>query len=156
MGRGAAGGVLFYPEDEHVGIAAGHGWLGRLPVVHCAAGTNGVAISHRNGFETAARTAWYRNEQGAEEIPLPSVFLFGISDVSAFLMRDVLTFRGTMKLDAMKRQGARMDLTLCQVGTKSRADELPAESAEDTSFMLCEFLFFSSRSIHLRNTNKTK
>ena len=47
-----------------------------------------------------------------------------------------------------------MDLTSCPVGTKSRADELPAESAEDTSFMLCEFLFFSSRSIHLRNTNK--
>ena len=110
--------MLFYPEDEHVGIAAGHGWLGRLPVVHCAAGTNGVAISHRNGFETAARTAWYRNEQGAEEIPLPSVFLFGISDVSAFLMRDVLTFRGTMKLDAMKRQGARMDLTSCQIGIR--------------------------------------
>ena len=46
----------------------------RLPVVHCAAGTNGVAISHRNGFETAARTVRYRNEQRAEEIPLPSVF----------------------------------------------------------------------------------
>ena len=68
------GGLLFYPEDEHVGIAAGHGWLGRLLAVHCAAGTNGVVISHRNGFETAARTVWYRNEQGAEEIPLPSVF----------------------------------------------------------------------------------
>lgn len=68
------GGLLFYPEDEHVGIAAGHGWLGRLLVVHCAAGTNGAAISHRNGFGTAVRTVRYRNEQRAEEIPLPSVF----------------------------------------------------------------------------------
>lgn len=68
------GGLLFYPGDEHVGIAAGHGWLGRLLAVHCAVGTNGVAISHRNGFETAARPVWYRNEQRAEEIPLPSVF----------------------------------------------------------------------------------
>ena len=53
------GDLLFYPEDEHVGIAAGRDWLGRLLVVHCAAGTNGVAISHRTGFETAARPVWY-------------------------------------------------------------------------------------------------
>lgn len=56
------GDLLFYPEDEHVGIAAGRDWLGRLLVVHCAAGTNGVAISHRTGFETAARTVWYGEE----------------------------------------------------------------------------------------------
>ena len=53
------GDLLFYPEDEHVGIAAGRDWLGRLLVVHCAAGTDGVAISHRTGFETAARPVWY-------------------------------------------------------------------------------------------------
>ena len=56
------GDLLFYPEDEHVGIAAGHDWLGRLLVVHCAAGTDGVAISHRTGFETAARPVWYEDE----------------------------------------------------------------------------------------------
>lgn len=56
------GDLLFYPEDEHVGIAAGHDWLGRLLVVHCASGTGGVAISHRDGFETAARPVWYGNE----------------------------------------------------------------------------------------------
>lgn len=56
------GDLLFYPEDEHVGIAAGRDWLGRLLVVHCAAGTNGVAISHRTGFETAARPVWYEDE----------------------------------------------------------------------------------------------
>lgn len=56
------GDLLFYPEDEHVGIAAGRDWLGRLLVVHCAAGTNGVAISHRTGFETAARPVWYGDE----------------------------------------------------------------------------------------------
>ena len=53
------GDLLFYPEDEHVGIAAGRDWLGRLLVVHCASGTGGVAISHRTGFETAARPVWY-------------------------------------------------------------------------------------------------
>ena len=56
------GDLLFYPEDEHVGIAAGRDWLGRLLVVHCASGTGGVAISHRTGFETAARPMWYTDE----------------------------------------------------------------------------------------------
>ena len=56
------GDLLFYPEDEHIGIAAGRDWLGRLLVVHCASGTNGVAISHRTGFETAARPVWYGDE----------------------------------------------------------------------------------------------
>ena len=56
------GDLLFYPEDEHVGIAAGRDWLGRLLVVHCAAGTDGVAISHRTGFKTAARPMWYGEE----------------------------------------------------------------------------------------------
>ena len=56
------GDLLFYPEDEHVGIAAGRDWLGRLLVVHCASGTGGVAISHRAGFETAARPVWYTDE----------------------------------------------------------------------------------------------
>ena len=56
------GDLLFYPEDEHVGIAAGRDWLGRLLVVHCASGTGGVAISHRDGFETAARPVWYTDE----------------------------------------------------------------------------------------------
>lgn len=56
------GDLLFYPEDEHVGIAAGRDWLGRLLVVHCASGTGGVAISHRTGFKTAARPVWYGEE----------------------------------------------------------------------------------------------
>ena len=56
------GDLLFYPEDEHVGIAAGRDWLGRLLVVHCASGTGGVAMSHCDGFETAARPVWYEKE----------------------------------------------------------------------------------------------
>ena len=56
------GDLLFYPEDEHVGIAAGRDWLGLLLVVHCASGTDGVAISRRTGFKTAARPMWYGEE----------------------------------------------------------------------------------------------
>ena len=56
------GDLLFYPEDEHVGIAAGRDWLGLLLVVHCASGTNGVTISHQTSFETAARPVWYADK----------------------------------------------------------------------------------------------
>ena len=56
------GDLLFYPEDEHVGIAAGCDWLGRLLVVHCVSGTGRVAISHKTGFETAARPVYYGDE----------------------------------------------------------------------------------------------
>ena len=56
------GDLVFYPEDDHVGIAAGRDGQGWLLVVHCAAGTDGVVISHRAGFETAARPVWYREE----------------------------------------------------------------------------------------------
>ena len=38
-------------------------------------------------------------------------------------------FAYKMKLDALKRQGARSDLTSCQVGTKFRADESLAEDS---------------------------
>lgn len=56
------GDLVFYPEDDHVGIAAGRDGQGRLLVVHCAAGTDGVAISRRTGFKTAARPMWYGEE----------------------------------------------------------------------------------------------
>lgn len=56
------GDLLFYPEDEHVGIAAGRDWLGRLLVVHCASGTDGVTISHQTSFKTAARPVWYADK----------------------------------------------------------------------------------------------
>ena len=57
------GDLLVYPEEEHVGIAAGRDWLGHLLVVHCASSTDGVAISHRTGFETAARPMWYEGQK---------------------------------------------------------------------------------------------
>lgn len=56
------GDLLFYPEDEHVGIAAGCDWLGRLLVVHCASGAGGVTLSCSNGFTQAARPRWYGEE----------------------------------------------------------------------------------------------
>ena len=56
------GDLVFYPEDDHVGIAAGRDGQGRLLVVHCAAGTGGVTLSCSNGFTQAARPGWYGEE----------------------------------------------------------------------------------------------
>lgn len=42
-------------------------------------------------------------------------------------------FAYKLKMDAMKRQGQRTDLTSCQVGTKSRTDSKIAESAEESA-----------------------
>ena len=56
------GDLVFYPEDDHVGIAAGRDGQGRLLVVHCAAGAGGVTLSCSNGFMQAARPGWYGEE----------------------------------------------------------------------------------------------
>lgn len=56
------GDLVFYPEDDHVGIAAGRDGQGRLLVVHCAAGAGGVTLSCSGGFTQAARPGWYGEE----------------------------------------------------------------------------------------------
>ena len=56
------GDLVFYPEDDHVGIAAGRDGQGRMLVVHCAAGAGGVTLSHSDGFTQAARPGWYGEE----------------------------------------------------------------------------------------------
>lgn len=42
-------------------------------------------------------------------------------------------FAYKMKLEAMKHQGSRSDLTLCQIGTKLRSDQLVAENTGDSA-----------------------
>ena len=58
--------------------------------------------------------------------------------VDANLQRETIlpserAFAYKMKLDAMKHQGERTDLTSCQVGTKLRADEKMAEDAGESA-----------------------
>ena len=53
-------------------------------------------------------------------------------------------FAYKMKLEALKNQGARSDLTSCQVGTKFRADELLAENSSESARNVQRF-------IHLTN-----
>ncbi len=45
-----------------------------------------------------------------------------------------------LRLDAMKRQGARTDLTSCQLGTKLRADALLAEKADDSARQIQRYI----------------
>jgi len=49
-------------------------------------------------------------------------------------------FAYKMKLDAMKRQGSRSDLTSCQVGTKLRTDEKLADSVGDSARNVQRFI----------------
>ena len=49
-------------------------------------------------------------------------------------------FAYKMKLEAIKNQGARSDLTSCQVGTKFRADELLAENSSESARNVQRFI----------------
>ena len=49
-------------------------------------------------------------------------------------------FAYKMKLEALKNQGARSDLTSCQVGTKLRADEKLAESVNESARTVQRFI----------------
>ena len=49
-------------------------------------------------------------------------------------------FAYKMKLDAMKRQGARTDLTLSQVGTKTRSDQKMAEEVGESRNQISRFI----------------
>ena len=53
-------------------------------------------------------------------------------------------FAYKMKLEALKHQGARMDLTSCQVGTKFRADELLAENSSESARNVQRFIRLTS------------
>lgn len=93
---------------------------------------------------------------GLTEVP---AFVFDISReeaavllVDSNLHRERLlpsekAFAYKLKMDALKRQGKRTDLTLCQVGTKSRTDSKLAESADESARQI-------QRYIRLTNLNR--
>ena len=49
------GDLLFYPDDSHVGIAAGRDENGEILVIHCASGYNNVVLTTAEGFTKAGR-----------------------------------------------------------------------------------------------------
>ena len=53
------GDLVFYPNDDHVGIIGGRDEAGNLLIIHCAAASNGVTITGAAGFISAARPRYY-------------------------------------------------------------------------------------------------
>lgn len=53
------GDLVFYPDDEHVGIVGGWDDSGDLLVIHCASGANNVVITGKSGFVSIARPNYY-------------------------------------------------------------------------------------------------
>ena len=53
------GDLVFYPEDEHVGIVCGRDGSGNLLVIHCASSANNVVITGISGFTSVARPVFY-------------------------------------------------------------------------------------------------
>lgn len=53
------GDLVFYPEDEHVGIVCGRDESGNLRIIHCASSANNVVITGASGFTSVARPQYY-------------------------------------------------------------------------------------------------
>lgn len=53
-------------------------------------------------------------------------------------------FAYKMKMEAMKHQGSRSDLTSCQLGTKLRSDQLVAENTSDSARTVQRYIYRTS------------
>lgn len=58
-GEAQPGDLVFYPDDEHVGIVCGRDAGGGLLVIHCSSGANNVVITGTSGFTSVARPFFY-------------------------------------------------------------------------------------------------
>ena len=53
------GDLVFYPEDEHVGIVGGRDENGELLIIHCAFSQNNVVITGASGFISIGRPVYF-------------------------------------------------------------------------------------------------
>lgn len=53
------GDLVFYPEDEHVGIVGDWDDNGDLLIIHCASSANNVVITGASGFTSVAKPIFY-------------------------------------------------------------------------------------------------
>lgn len=60
-GEAQPGDLVFYPDDEHVGIVCGRDEGGGLLVIHCSSGANNVVITGTSGFTSVARPRYFSN-----------------------------------------------------------------------------------------------
>ena len=53
------GDLVFYPEDNHVGMVGGWDEDGNILIIHCASGYNNVDITGKDGFTSVGRPDYY-------------------------------------------------------------------------------------------------
>lgn len=53
------GDLVFYPEDNHVGMVGGWDEDGNILIIHCASGYNDVVITGKEGFTSVGRPDYY-------------------------------------------------------------------------------------------------
>ena len=53
------GELVFYPEDNHVGMVGGWDEDGNILIIHCASGYNNVVITGKEGFTSVGRPDYY-------------------------------------------------------------------------------------------------
>ena len=53
------GDLVFYPEDNHVGMVGGWDEDGNTLIIHCASGYNNVVITGKDGFTSVGRPDYY-------------------------------------------------------------------------------------------------
>ena len=53
------GDLVFYPEDNHVGMVGGRDEDGNILIIHCASGYNNVVITGKEGFTSVGRPDYY-------------------------------------------------------------------------------------------------
>ena len=103
-----------------------------------------TVFSPDGGYEIVSGHRRHRASELAGKETMPAIVRDLDDDAAIILMVDANLQRETilpserafaykMKLDAMKHQGERTDLTSCQLGTKFRADEKMAEDAGESA-----------------------
>ena len=53
------GDLVFYPDDEHVGIVGGRDESGNMLIIHCAFSQNNVVITGLEGFTSIGKPVYY-------------------------------------------------------------------------------------------------
>ena len=118
--------VRLMDSIEHIGIAE--------PLIVRPRDAGGIISGHRRDYCAKAvgldtRPVIVRNYSDEEADIL--VVDYNINREDLLPSEKAKAYK--LKLDAMKRQGQRTDLTSRQLGTKLRADEILAEKAEDSA-----------------------
>ena len=129
--------------NELINSIREHGILSPLIVrpLEGATGEYEIISGHRR-FHAAQKA-------GLTEVP---AYIYAVSrDEAAIMLVDsnlhrehILpsekAFAYKMKMEAMKNQGRRTDITSCQLGTKSRTDEKIAENADDSARQIQRYI----------------